>query len=174
VVRRTKWFERTFNFDFPVGVFPSILERLRGTPARLEELIPTFPERILKIRWNGAWSIQEHVGHLHDLEELHLGRLDDYDANVETLRAADLRNQKTENALHNAKPMKKLLSMFRAGRAKFVKRLEAMDEAKLSRSAVHPRLKKQMRVADMALFVAEHDDHHIASMTELSHTIKST
>ncbi|MBI3003929.1 MAG: DinB family protein [Ignavibacteriales bacterium] len=168
MVQRTKWFERTFDFNFPVGVFPSLLERLRGTPARLEELVRSFPQEILTKRRNGGWSIQEHAGHLYDLEELHFGRLDDYDAGVETLRSADLKNQKTENANHNAQPVKKLLELFRHGRLQFVHRLEAMDEKKLVRSSVHPRLKKPMRVVDFALFVAEHDDHHLASITGLA------
>ncbi len=37
-MQRTKWVERKFNFDFPVGLFPTILERLRGTSARLKEM----------------------------------------------------------------------------------------------------------------------------------------
>jgi hypothetical protein len=37
-MNRTKWVEREFEFNLPVGVFPSVLERLRGTPARVEEL----------------------------------------------------------------------------------------------------------------------------------------
>ncbi len=33
---QTKWIERHFNFDFPVGMMPVIIERLRGTPSRIE------------------------------------------------------------------------------------------------------------------------------------------
>jgi hypothetical protein len=33
---------------------------------------------------------------------------------------------------------------------------------------VHPRLQQPMRVVDMAFFVAEHDDHHLARMTQLA------
>lgn len=168
MVQQTKWFDRTFDFSFPVGYFPSLLERLRGTPARIEERVGSFPKKILTTRVNGAWSIQEHVGHLYDLDELHSARLDDYDAGAEVLRAADLRNQKTENALHNSQPIAKLLSLFRKERLLFVRRLEVMDEFKLTRSALHPRLKIPMRVVDLALFVAEHDDHHIARMTALA------
>ena len=38
-VKRTKWTERNFNFEYPVGLFPSVMERVRGTPARIEETI---------------------------------------------------------------------------------------------------------------------------------------
>jgi uncharacterized damage-inducible protein DinB len=37
-----------------------------------------------------------------------------------------------------------------------------------SRSALHPRLGMPMRLVDLMLFVAEHDDHHLASITELA------
>ena len=33
------WIERRWEFDFPVALYPDILERLRGTPARLDELV---------------------------------------------------------------------------------------------------------------------------------------
>lgn len=37
--KRIPWFERTFAFDFPVAHAGPILERLRGTAARLEERV---------------------------------------------------------------------------------------------------------------------------------------
>ena len=33
------WFERKFDFTFPVELHPNLCARLRGTPARLEELV---------------------------------------------------------------------------------------------------------------------------------------
>ncbi|MCI0405771.1 MAG: DinB family protein, partial [candidate division Zixibacteria bacterium] len=77
MVALTKWFERKFNFDFPLGVFPTILERLRGTPGRLAELTKPMSKSILTVQLDGRWSILENAGHLDDLEELHEGRLDD-------------------------------------------------------------------------------------------------
>ena len=166
-MKRTKWVERQFEFNLPVGVFPSVLERLRGTPARLEELVRALPARALTERVGEAWTIQEQVGHLLDLDELHEGRLEDYDRGLETLRPADMTNRKTYEADHNAARVEELLARFRAARLRFVRRLEALDEKGVARTALHPRLQKPMRVMDMALFVAEHDDHHLASITEL-------
>ena len=42
---KVPWFERRFNFDFPLGWYPDLIERLRGTPARLEEKLRTKPRR---------------------------------------------------------------------------------------------------------------------------------
>jgi hypothetical protein len=172
-MRRTKWFEREFEFNLPVGVFPCVVERLRGTPARLEELVRALPPHILTSRRDGAWSIQEHVGHLFDLDELHEGRLEDYARRLAVLRPADMSNRKTREAGHNSTPVEQLLASFRAARASFVRRLEEMDEETVALSAIHPRLQKQMRVIDMACFVAEHDDHHLATISELAHAPSS-
>jgi hypothetical protein len=164
MVAQIKWFERTFNFDYPIGIFPCIIARLRGTPARLEELIKNFPPEILTKRTNDGWSIQEHVGHLGDLETLHDGRIDDFLASAKVLRPADLTNRKTHEADHNSKPIQTLLASFRLLRMNFVKRLEELDEKMVARTAIHPRLNQPMRMIDLAFFTAEHDDHHIAKM----------
>jgi len=167
-MNRTKWVERQFDFSLPVGVFPCVLERLRGTPARVEELARGLSAELLTERRGDRWSAQEHVGHLYDLDELHEGRLEDYARGLEVLRAADMTNRKTEEAGHNSARLEDLLTLFRAARGSFVRRLESMTEEEVGRSALHPRLGRQMRVIDLALFVAEHDDHHLASIRELS------
>ena len=164
---KTRWVDRTFQFTTPVEQFPTVLERLRGTPARLEEKLRSLSPAVLTRRDGDAWSMQEHVGHLLDLDELHLGRLDDYAAGAGTLRAADTQNRKTHEAEHNRREAKHLLQDFRRERRRFVERLEPLSPDELRRSAVHPRLRQDMRVVDMAWFVAEHDDHHLARMTEL-------
>jgi hypothetical protein len=33
------WFDRKFEFSFPVDLLPNLQARLRGTPARLEEML---------------------------------------------------------------------------------------------------------------------------------------
>jgi hypothetical protein len=48
-----------------------------------------------------------------------------------------------------------------------VTQLEGADQADWVRSALHPRLKTPMRLLDLAFFVAEHDDHHLATISEL-------
>jgi len=167
------WFMKSFTFDHPVGAFPALIERLRGTPARLEELTRALPADILTTRIGESWSIQEHVGHLYDLEELHEGRLDDFEAGLEVLRAADMTNRKTEEARHNDANLSDLLASFRAVRTKFLSHLESMGEAATTRSALHPRLQKQMKPVDLVFFVAEHDDHHVAALARLSNSAAS-
>jgi uncharacterized damage-inducible protein DinB len=165
--QQTKWFDRKFDFSTKQNIFPSIIERLRGTPARLEEKIQRVPEEVLTTKTNGAWSIKENVGHLVDLEPLWMGRLQDI-LNKETfLRTADLSNTKTHQANHNTKSIHNLLKTFRMERQLSVGRLEQLSEAEIYLSALHPRLKTPMRMMDHFLFVAEHDDHHLVSIHEI-------
>jgi hypothetical protein len=167
MIRPLHWFERKFSFDFPLSMYPNIIERLRGTPARMEDRLGSLPREILTERDGDNWSIQEHAGHLLDLGMLDLARLDDYVSGRESLRPADLDNRRTYEANHNADTIENILRAFRAERSTFVRRLEEFEEAFIERTALHPRLHVQMRVVDFAFFISEHDDHHLARMTWL-------
>lgn len=167
MIQTIRWFERKFTFDLPAWMYPNVVERLRGTPARLDDRLGQWPQNLLTRREGDKWSVQEHAGHLLDLGALDVARLDDYQAGRETLQAADLKNRKTYEANHNSNSIKNILASFRAERAEFVRRLDGYDEEFVLRAALHPRLNVPMRVIDFAFFIAEHDDHHLARMTEL-------
>ena len=164
---RAPWFSRAFTFDLEPWAFPNLVERVRGTPARLDERLRDTPAEVLERRPDGRWSIQENVGHLLDLEPLWAGRLDDFEQGANRLRAADLQNRRTHDANHNAAAIGDILGAFRRERASFVRRLEHYDGAFVVRASLHPRLEQPMRVIDHVLFVAEHDDHHLAAISEL-------
>jgi uncharacterized damage-inducible protein DinB len=161
------WFERKFEFSFPVELLPNLCARLRGTPARLEETLLGRSHQILTAKPQEKWSAQEHAGHLLDLEPLWLARVGDYVAGSDELTAADLRNRKTEEANHNARPLEQILSDFRAARGRLLQRADGLDAPLFARAIPHPRLKTPMRLVDHLYFVAEHDDHHVARMWEL-------
>jgi uncharacterized damage-inducible protein DinB len=161
------WTDRTFPTDTPLSLFPGFLERLRGTPARLEDRIATLSADLITRRLDEKWSIQENAGHLVEVESLWLGRLDDFAAGLRTLRPAEMTNKRTSHAQYNSRPLPSILSEFRARRGLFVSRLESLDSPARERVAEHPRLKQPMRVVDMMLFASEHDDYHLARVTEM-------
>ena len=167
MIDRTEWIKRQFTFGLPLGMYGNVVERVRGTPARLEDLTRGLSTEVLTRRDGDTWSIQEQAGHLLDLEDLGMNRLDDFEAGRDTLVAADMTNQKTHEADHNANSIENILSDFRQERMAFVARLDSYDEALVSRTALHPRLKTPIRVIDLAFFIAEHDDHHLARISEL-------
>ena len=69
------WFERTFDFTFPLEHYATLCVRLRGTPARLEEIVHGVPRDVLTRKPGEKWSAQEHAGHLLDLEPLWAARV---------------------------------------------------------------------------------------------------
>jgi uncharacterized damage-inducible protein DinB len=166
-VRRQPWFEREFPSGLPLSLFPVIIERLRGTPARLEERLADRPRDVLTRRRGETWSMQENAGHLLDLEPLWLARTEDLLAGRGELAPADLTNRRTHEANHNAAALADLLAHFRRARAALVARLEGASARDLAHTARHPRLGVPMTLVDHAYFVAEHDDYHLARISEL-------
>jgi uncharacterized damage-inducible protein DinB len=161
------WFERKFEFSFPVELHPNLCGRLRGTPARLEDALRGCSHKILIRKAQEKWSAQEHAGHLLDLEPLWLARVGDYAAASDQLTAVDLKNRKTDEANHNARPLEEILTEFRAARERLLKRVNELDPPLFARAIPHPRLRTPMRLVDHLYFVAEHDDHHLARVWEL-------
>lgn len=167
-MEQIKWFDRKFDFSTKKNIFPAILERLTGTPARLDEKGRTIPAGLLTVRLYKTWTIKENIGHLTDLEPLWQDRLQDIINGETELRPTDLQNTKTDLAGHNDKPLDDLLRDFRQIRTQTLSILRNLDEQTIFKSALHPRMKTPMRTMDLFLFVAEHDDHHLARITELA------
>jgi hypothetical protein len=171
MVDRTEWIKRQFKFELPLGMYGNVVERVRGTPARLEDLTRGLSQDVLTRRDGDKWSIQEQAGHLLDIGELEMRRLDEFEAGSDTLSAADMTNRLTHEANHNTNSIENILSDFRKERMAFVARLDSYDEEFVSRTALHPRLNTKIRVIDLVFFIAEHDDHHLARISELKRTI---
>ncbi len=159
------WVDRKFTLDQPIDLFPAIVERLRGTPARLEELVRGIPKDKLICPENGQWSLQDHVGHLVRAEGLWMARLEEFLRREKSLKPADLKNNALENA--NRIPIDQILADFRSYRRALLEKLDVMTEQDAALSSLHPRLHTPMRVIDMAYFAAEHDDHHLACITRI-------
>jgi uncharacterized damage-inducible protein DinB len=164
---RIKWTQRSFNFDFPTGLYPEIIERLRGAAPRMEDHCKDLPTRILIFRDDNRWSIQENAGHLLDLEVLVSQRINEYLASYSTLSAADMSNRRTYEASYNDMPISVILTSFRHERTAIVERLDSLEPEVFGRRAIHPRLNVSMRLVDLLFFTAEHDDYHLTRMNEL-------
>ncbi len=162
-----KWTERRFDSNFPVKLYPEMVERLRGTPARLVDRLSSLPAAVLTRRDGDRWSIQENAGHLLDLEPLVMLRLEEYIARASELHAADMTNLRTYEANHNDVSVDSILNGFRSARGRLVEQLDGLPSEMFARVAIHPRLNAPMRLVDMIFFQAEHDDHHLARISEL-------
>ncbi len=171
-MKQIKWFERKFDFSNKQNIFPSIIERLKGTPVLLDYKISRITDQDLRDKFQGGWSIQENIGHLIDLEPVWLGRLQDILNGDEMMRHIDLENTKTHLANHNSRNAKDLVKEFRHVRSVLVSHLEKLSNEEVFKSSLHPRLNTPMRIMDLFLFVAEHDDHHLARINEITKALK--
>jgi hypothetical protein len=168
-----RWFDRSFTLGVPNTAAPVLFERLRRVPDRIDESVRELPEPVLTHRREGRWSIQEHVGHLLDLESLGEERLNDFETAATVLHAADLENRRTHEARHNERAIGELTTAFRQARRSILERLEKIPREQLARTALHPRLNQPMSVVDWCFFVAEHDDHHLDTIAELSAALRA-
>ena len=166
-MKRSKWTERHFTFDFPEGWLCNIVERLLGAPPRIKHMVSGISDVQAAGSPRNEWSIKQHIGHLTDLEELHSKRIGELSKGLTTLSAADMSNKKTWEAPHNDRSLQSLIRDFEIARNHFVKSLLLLDEKKHIHTALHPRLQTPMRAVDVAYFTAEHDDHHLATIREL-------
>ncbi len=159
------WVERKFDFRRPAWMFPLLLERLRGTPARVEDRVLSLDADILTQKPDDKWSIQENIGHLVDVEELWTKRIADFKAELKELTPADMSNTKTNEADYNTASIVTVLKDFRKVRFGFIEDLEKLDEKQITFESFHPRLKQPMNIIDLMHFAASHDDHHLVMIT---------
>lgn len=168
MINRQPWFERRFSFDLPVFAAPGIIERLRGTPARVSHRLSHLPHaQLIHQPEAHSWSIQENAGHLDDLETTWMVRVNDLAIGRNSMTVGDLENKRTFEARHNEHPLAGILARFAVARSELVGQLEGADEADWLMSAMNPQMQKPMRLLDLAFYIAEHDDHHLATMTYL-------
>ncbi|HMB70004.1 MAG TPA: DinB family protein [bacterium] len=164
---RVPWFEKSFPTGEDAGAWGELLERLRAAPVRVRAVVAGLPRQVLTRRDGEQWSLQEHAGHLWDLEDLHRRRLRDYRARARELRPAELANRRTWQAGHNDDDIEAILEDFRWERELFVSELEGLSAEERGRAPNHPRLGQPMSPVGLMRFVAEHDDHHLELMRDL-------
>ena len=161
MIAQTAWTERKFEFNFPIGVFPIIVERLRGTAIRLEAILRDATDKTLNQKMQDKWSVLEQVNHLCNCEEIWLGRVEDI------LTRKEIFERRTLKTEPQSEDIQVLLSNFSAARNKLIKLVKNLDEHTATLTINHPRLQRPIRLMDSLFSTAEHDDHHLAKIREL-------
>ena len=165
-MEKLQWFERIFNFGLPKGMLPFYIERLEGTIPRIEAKIKYVPEEILSNRLDNKWSVKENIGHLAEVDEVANKRIDEMIAGISPLSPAVF-----EPKPYHELPVKEVINFFREARSKNIRRYKALSPSDLEKTSLHPRLKVMMSPVDLAWFDAEHDDHHLARISEILFTL---
>ena len=166
-MNKTKWFDRKFDLSFDTDKFAAIYTRLAHAPDMVKQIVVHLPEETLLYKPEGKWSIKEQIGHLSVLEPIWRIRFQDIREEKPRLTPADLDNRATTEAGFNAYTLGALLEKFTAERKATLSLLDSIDPLDITKTSLHPRLQQPMRIIDLAYFVAEHDDHHMACIREL-------
>jgi uncharacterized damage-inducible protein DinB len=161
------WLEYRWSFDYPVGMYPAFCARLRGTPARLEESLRGADPDALAQAPPGKWSAFDHAVHLRRVDQLWQVRIREYLAGAATLTPAGQGSPATAASTPHVCSLPDVLAGFRAERAATMAMLDPLSVDDAARTAHHPRLDRPMRLVDLCLFAAEHDDHHLAVIHSL-------
>lgn len=166
------WTERK-KMDFALldGTYQLVMERIEGTPLRLARKLEGKTNELLMRKPGGKWSAQEHAGHLLTMESLWIARLDDYVLKHETLRPWNGTNADTDAALYNLHNIEKILEDFASIRVSMTTMLRKYTPQAETMISFDPRLQVPMRLLDHAWIIAEHDDHHLATIHERLHTV---
>ena len=160
-MNKVLWGNKSFDFNYPAEKYLEFIRRLRSTHKRLADIVENLSEQLLKFKEENSWSIQENAGHLITADYLFNRRLDDYDKGLDKLTAALMDGKKTFDADYNQSDIDTILIDFKTSRDAFLFRLEKYDLDDYKKKAFHPRLKVDMRLCDMLLFMADHDDYHL-------------
>ncbi len=171
-MRVTNWRERKFDFQRQLSEAPTLISRLAGAPARLEDVTCGIDEQVMRRRAPNAegnlkWSVFDHAGHLWVTDKLYSQRVHDFLAGAETLSSADPENRATEEAHYNRAELKPILTGFRIDRSTLVNFLHTLEREDFARTSKNARTGKPLRLIDCIENISEHDDHHLAVIREL-------
>ncbi len=166
-----KWFDREFNFDFGMDQYNHLFGRLQRAPIVYEEFLNIVPEDVRISKPYGKWSIKENIGHLIVLEPLWRMRFQDIQERKSELSPADLGNSLTNEMNFNRNPFQNLASTFSVERNKTLEYLNTLEQSDFSKTSIHPRLKRPMRIIDLMYFVSEHDQHHFKFIQDRSRNV---
>lgn len=161
-MEKLRWFDRVFNFGAQQGMLPFYLERLEGTIVRIEKKVEGISEEILSNRLDNKWSVKENIGHLAEIDEIAGKRISEMISGVSPMSPAVF-----EPKPYHEWPISKVIEFLRENRIRNVERYAALTSDELDKSSEHPRLKVRMTPVDLALFDAEHDDHHLVRINEI-------
>jgi len=161
------WIERKFELGLPDWKAPFLIERFSGTPARLTEKITSADAKLDNRPASDKWSILEHAGHLIKVEQLWRVRFKEFAEGLKELTAAEMSGKSTWEANFNETSPEIILSEFKKSRAELTAFLASAPSDYFLKIAFHPRLKKDMTPVDLLYFACEHDDFHLAVITNL-------
>jgi hypothetical protein len=165
--RIAPWSERHFAFGVPMQEQPFLMERLRGAPVRLQEMLRGRSIESARLQLTDRWCVLEHIAHLNLIQDKVGQRLEDFGRMSVRLSTVDLSEQDLLLHAQRGRGLGDVIEEFRIKRNYFVRCAEVLSPKAKEHYALHPCLQARLRLVDQLYVLAEHDDHHFAHIREL-------
>ena len=144
-------------------MLPFYFERMEGTCVRLQAKVKGIDESVLSNKLDGKWSVKQNIGHLAELDEIALIRIEEMMNGISPMTSAIFETKQD----YSAQPIEKVLDYFHTTRENSLKRFRSLTDTELTKSSIHPRFKVLLTPVDFAWFHAEHDDNHLVRINEI-------
>jgi hypothetical protein len=161
------WSQRKLEFNRSLEELPVLAERLLGTSDRITALLRNVPQERLQLRLQGKWSVLEHIGHLMVMDDRMQVRVEDWLSLSGRLTPIELADQQAQLDGQRHRELGDMVEEFRITRQAFVDNVLNMPPTVHTHYALHPCMHVRMRPTDMFHFLAEHDDHHLATLRRI-------
>ncbi len=162
-MKTTPWFERKFQFGLPPSMLPFFIERLSFTSMRMEQKVRGISDSTLSTQIDNKWSVKQNIGHLAEVDEIAMKRIKEMLSGVKQLSPAVFEPKKN----YNSQSVEKVIDYFKKNRNENIALYNSLSEVDLQKESLHPRLKVMMNPVDLAMFDAEHDDHHLVRINQI-------
>lgn len=163
----TLWKDRKFEPITDDGQLPTIIERLDGTEYRLMGKSASEEDYDFNKKTGDKWSVKEEIGHLLQSDRMWIGRLKDILTEKEYLRVCDATAEAVKKANFNSRDTEDIVDDFGETREELLSLFRELKAEDLQKKAKHPTSQNAMRVIDLAYMIAEHDDHHLAKISQI-------
>ena len=129
----------------------------------MEQKVEGMSDQKLSEKKDGKWSVKQNIGHLAEVDEIALKRIDEMLSGKPVLSPAVFEPKQDYNKMQ----VDDVINFFKKSREANLKVYNSLSDTDLAKTSLHPRLKIMMNPVDLAMFDAEHDDHHLVTINQI-------
>lgn len=148
--------------------FKALLETSEKSPKQIAAAVSGIPEKTLRYKPTpDKWSILEILGHLADIELVYAYRIRQMLADEKPQIAPMDQNAWAKNLGYMESSPPELVALYGLNRHANLQLLRRIRLGDLEKSAYHPELKRDVRVADILTQMAGHGANHLEQIERL-------
>ena len=148
--------------------FKKYLDAAEKSPKAIAAAVSGLPEKVLRYKPSPEkWCVLEVLGHLADVEIIYGYRLRQMLADTKPVIAPLDQDAWARNLNYLDSPPSELVAFYGLGRHHNLRLLRSLKASDLSKGAFHPKLQREMTVADLVERMGGHGAGHLQQIEEL-------